>query len=83
MRRGRLIKAGMILSVMSMVLVFMTGLCVAGSVLEDSPLGKALDKLDRRSGKVAGFITPDVSAQGSVEAEAAGKASAEAPAPKL
>lgn len=70
MRKGRFIKAGMVLSVTFMALLFMTGLCAADSVLEDSPLGEALDKLDQGLEEITALLTPGDDAQGSVDANA-------------
>jgi len=83
MRKERLIKTGMTLSVVSMVLVFMTGLCMADGMLEDSPLGKALDELDRGLDKIIGLPMPGDSARGSIGTDASREAAAEDPVPKL
>ncbi|MDI6831704.1 MAG: hypothetical protein QME88_10260 [Actinomycetota bacterium] len=83
MRKERLIKTGMTLSVVSMVLVFMTGLCMADGMLEDSLLGKALDELDRGLDKIIGLPMPGDSARGSIGTDASGEAAAEDPVPKL
>lgn len=82
--RGRMIvKTGICFTAIALLLVSMMGLCLAGGVLEDSPLGDALDKLESLGKEVVGLLTPDAPAATGVESVSAGKVASGAPVPDV
>ena len=83
MRRRIFLKAGICLAAIALLLVSMMGLCLADGLLEDTPVGDALDKLEELGEEIVGALTPDAPVETAAGAAGSGQAAAETPVADL
>jgi hypothetical protein len=81
MKRRVFTKASICLAFTALLLVSMTGMSLAGGVLEGTPLGDALEKLDELGKQVAGILVPDTDAEAAADASGSGGISTGLPVP--
>ncbi|RJP34894.1 MAG: hypothetical protein C4536_01785 [Actinobacteria bacterium] len=83
MRRRIIVKTGVCLAAVTLLLFSMMGLCMAGGVLEDTPVGDALDKLDEVGGQIIDILTPGDSVETQADVSGSGDTSTGVPVPDL
>ncbi len=81
MRARIFLKTGICLAAIALLLFSMTGMCMADGLLEDTPLGDALDKLKELGEAVVDVLTPDIPAAPGTDAAGAVEATASSPLP--
>jgi len=74
---------GVCLTAVALLLLSMMGLCVAGGVFEDTPIGDALDKLEEAGEQVVDILTPGTTAETTADTSGSGEMSAGVPVPDL
>ncbi|MDD5667866.1 MAG: hypothetical protein PHS26_11275, partial [Actinomycetota bacterium] len=81
MRARIFLKTGICLAAIALLLFSMAGMCMADGLLEDTPLGDALDKLKELGEAVVDVLTPDIPAAPGTDAAGAVEATASSPLP--
>jgi len=76
MKRKVFLKASICLVAIALLLFSATGLCMAGGLLEDTPLGDALDKVEELGSEIVDILTPDAPTETAGGTAASGEADA-------
>jgi len=74
---------GVCLTAVALLLLSMMGLCMAGGVFEDTPVGDALDKLEEVGEQVVDILTPGTAAETPADGNGFVETSTDIPVPDL